>query len=390
MFDYRNAVQRSESRASRRYERLIGMLIHHDMLDLSRLEKRVIHRRVVELTKRYRRKCVAMDMVAKEMFCSYQKVRGAVYEINKQQSNFKTMESVIKIKNDAEVATIDIEGTIGLSESWQFDNPESRVATYERFKECVARIANIKNKQVRVNIRSTGGDVNDAMLIYEALRATGAHVTTCCYGYTASAATIVAQAASEGCRYIASTSLYLIHNSICSVEGNAAEIEAEIELLRQTDERIAEIYARHSGRDKQEMAALMSENGGRGRWLSPVEVVEAGLADAVEGEVARESDNREAERPKNKGVATLLNILGLGGDKGGAPESMDDINYISHDGVVVANAIQTLSSGIAFEERQSSVKPTTVKDVEDPRLGEMQYDERKRAYDSDAKSIRLR
>ena len=60
------------------------------------------------------------------------------------------------------------------------------------------------------------------------------------------------------------------------------------------------------------------------------------------------------------------------------------------EGVVVANAIQTLSSGIAFEERQSSVKPTTVKDVEDPRLGEMQCDERKRAYDSDAKSIRLR
>ena len=390
MFDYRNAVQRSASCAPRRYERLIGMLIHHDMLDLSRLEKRAIHRRVVELTRRYRGKCIAMDMVAKEMCCSYQKVCSAVYEINKQQSNFKTMESVIKIKNDAEVATIDIEGTIGLSESWQFDNPESRVATYERFKECVARIANIKNKQVRVNIRSTGGDVNDAMLIYEALRATGAHVTTCCYGYTASAATIVAQAASEGCRYIASTSLYLIHNSICSVEGNAAEIEAEIELLRQTDERIAEIYARHSGRDKQEMAMLMSENGGRGRWLSPVEVVEAGLADAVEGDVARESDNRAAERPKNKGVATLLNILGLGGDKDATPEAMDDINYISHDGVVVANATQTLSSGIAFEERQSSVKPTTVKDVEDPRLGELQCDERKRAYDSDAKSIRLR
>lgn len=390
MYDYHNRVLRPESRTSRRYDRLIGMLIHHDMLDLLRLEKRAIHRRVVELTRRYRGKCIAMDMVAKEMCCSYQKVCSAVYEINKQQSNFKTMESVIKIKNDAEVATIDIEGTIGLSESWQFDNPESRVATYERFKECVARIANIKNKHVRVNIRSTGGDVNDAMLIYEALRATGAHVTTCCYGYTASAATIVAQAASEGCRYIASTSLYLIHNSICSVEGNAEEIEAEIELLRQTDERIAEIYARHSGRDKQEMAMLMSENGGRGRWLSPVEVVEAGLADAVEGDVARESDNRAAERPKNKGVASLLNILGFGGDKDATPEAMDDINYISHDGVVVANATQTLSSGIAFEERQSSVKPTTVKDVEDPRLGELQCDERKRAYDSDAKSIRLR
>lgn len=390
MCDYRSRVSRSASRASRRYERLIGMLIHHDMLDLSRLEKRVIHRRVVELTKRYRGKCIAMGMVANEMCCSYQKVRGAVYEINKQKSNFRTMESVIKIKNDAEVATIDIEGIIGLSESWQFDNPESRVATYERFKECVARIANIKNKHVRVNIRSTGGDVNDAMLIYEALRATGAHVTTCCYGYTASAATIVAQAASEGCRYIASTSLYLIHNSLCTVEGNAEEIEAEVELLRQTDERIAEIYARHSGRDKQEMAMLMSENGGRGRWLSPAEVVEVGLADAIEGEVARSGDDKKAERPKNKGVASLLNILGIGGDRDIAPESMDDINYIPHDGVVVANATQTLSSGIAFEEKQRNVKQTAVKDVEDPSLSELPYDERKRSYDSDAKSIRMR
>lgn len=74
MYDYHNRVLRPESRTSRRYDRLIGMLIHHDMLDLSRLEKRAIHRRVVELTRRYRRKCVAMDMVAKEMCCSYQKV----------------------------------------------------------------------------------------------------------------------------------------------------------------------------------------------------------------------------------------------------------------------------------------------------------------------------
>ena len=325
-----------------------------------------------------------MALVAKEFGCSYEKVRSAVYEIEKQQSNLTTMNSTIKINNEAEVATIDIEGTIGLSESWQFDNDENRVATYERFKECVARIADLRNANIRVNIRSTGGDVNDAMLIYEALRATGAHVTTCCYGYTASAATIVAQAASEGCRLIAPTSLYLIHNSLCSVEGNAEEIQAEIELLRQTDERIAEIYARHSGRSIEEIAALMSENGGRGRWLSPAEVVNYGLADAVEDGATTETTTTEVPQGAKRGVVALLRALGIGGND--TPDVADDVNYIPHDAVDSVPDVST----VAFNEGQGGAKRTKLREMEDPDLREKPRDERQRAYDSDAKSMRIR
>ena len=325
-----------------------------------------------------------MALVAKEFGCSYEKVRSAVYEIEKQQSNLTTMNSTIKINNEAEVATIDIEGTIGLSESWQFDNDENRVATYERFKECVARIADLRNANIRVNIRSTGGDVNDAMLIYEALRATGAHVTTCCYGYTASAATIVAQAASEGCRLIAPTSLYLIHNSLCSVEGNAEELQAEIELLRQTDERIAEIYARHSGRSIGEIAALMSENGGRGRWLSPAEVVNYGLADAVEDGATTETTTTEVQQGAKRGVVALLRALGIGGND--TPDVADDVNYIPHDAVDSVPDVST----VAFNEGQGGAKRTKLREMEDPDLREKPRDERQRAYDSDAKSMRIR
>ena len=325
-----------------------------------------------------------MALVAKEFGCSYEKVRSAVYEIEKQQSNLTTMNSTIKINNEAEVATIDIEGTIGLSESWQFDNDENRVATYERFKECVARIADLRNANIRVNIRSTGGDVNDAMLIYEALRATGAHVTTCCYGYTASAATIVAQAASEGCRLIAPTSLYLIHNSLCSVEGNAEELQAEIELLRQTDERIAEIYARHSGRSIEEIAALMSENGGRGRWLSPAEVVNYGLADAVEDGATTETTTTEVSQGAKRGVVALLRALGIGGND--TPDVADDVNYIPHDAVDSVPDVST----VAFNEGQGGAKRTRLREMEDPDLREKPRDERQRAYDSDAKSMRIR
>lgn len=370
-------------RTSRRYERLIGTLLNNDLIDRSRLEKRAMHRRVSELTGRFRGRCHAMLLVANEFLCSYEKVRSAVYEIDKHKSNFSTMESTIKINNEAEITTIDIEGTIGLSESWQFDNPESRVATYERFKEHVARIADIKNAHIRVNIRSTGGDVNDAMLIYEALKATGAHITTCCYGYTASAATIVAQAASEGCRLIAPTSLYLIHNSLCSVEGNAEDLEAEVELLRQTDERIAEIYATRSGRDIGAMSALMAENGGKGRWLSPAEVITEGLADALEGNTPIETKSEGVMDRAKQGIEALLRAIGIETKNLTTPNVADDINYIPHNNSLA-------DSSIALEEKQRAVQATRVKEVEDPDLRDTPHNERMRAYDSDARTMRMR
>ena len=141
------------------------------------------------------------------------------------------MKSEIQINNTAGVCQIDIEGTIGVPEEWQFEEPDARVATYERFRDTLRRIAEIEAPEVVVNIRSTGGDVNDAPLIHDALRQLPARVTTRCYGYTASAATIIAQAASEGCRLLSANALYLIHTAICSTEGNAAEIAGKIDLF---------------------------------------------------------------------------------------------------------------------------------------------------------------
>lgn len=300
------------------------------------------------------------------------------------------MSQLIKIKNEVNLTTIDIEGTIGMEESWQFDNPDSRVATYERFRESVSQIADIQNSEIRVNIRSTGGDVNDAILIYEALRATGAKVTTCCYGYTASAATIVAQAASEGCRLIAPSSLYLIHNSICATEGNAEELQAEVEMLHQTDMRLADIYATRSGRDIEEIKALMAENGGRGKWLSPEEAIAMGLVDAVEEVVA--PTTTFTERTK-QAVVALLNHLGITAEASSVepPHPADDVN------IVVRNsqsekplASHKEMSLIALKEAQREVEASKVKSVQDPNPVDLDSDPRKLAYESDARNMRLR
>ena len=173
------------------------------------------------------------------------------------------MLSDIRINGSASEAVIDIEGVIGVPEQTQFLEPGGRVATYARFAEALAAVAAVQAPRVVVNIRSAGGDVNDALLIFDALQGLGAEVVTRCYGYVASAATVIAQAASPGCREISSNAFYLIHCSESAAEGNSRSLSAAKELLDRTDERIADIYASRSGRPVAGFAALMNENGGR-------------------------------------------------------------------------------------------------------------------------------
>ena len=287
------------------------------------------------------------------------------------------METQIKITNESSVCTIDIEGTIGLPESEQFANSAHSIATYERFRQEIDNIKSIESDEIIVNIRSTGGDVNDAMLIYEALVALDTKITTRCYGYTASAATIIAQAAREGCREIASSALYLIHQSSSAIEGNAADLGERIELLQKTDDRIASLYALRSGREKESFVVLMAQNGGRGRWLSPEEVVEAGLADTIIG--GEESANKRGILAKVKEWFSLSNKS----QSSDCPTSDINILHLPEN-----NSLST--SVIALEEGQKGVKKSETIMCEDPSLEGTPLSHNSLAYAEDICSLKYR
>lgn len=290
------------------------------------------------------------------------------------------MKSEIQIKNSAGVCRIEIEGTIGVPEEWQFDQPEARVATYEKFRDTVRRIAGIDAPQIVVDIRSTGGDVNDALLIHDALCSLDAHITTRCYGYTASAATIIAQAASPGCREISANALYLIHTAVCSTEGNAAEIAGKIDLLHQTDARIAAVYASRSGRPAAEFEALMAENNGNGRWLAPEEAVAAGLADKVVE--AAEQSAPSLVRNIARGWERLLANIGLRP----GPALPADRNVLHFDGEVQALHSR---SAVAADEARRQAAPTSTQPREDPSCGDAVRSANERAYAEDARRMRI-
>lgn len=276
---------------------------------------------------------------------------------------------------DREDATclIEIEGVIGVAEEWQFDGPDSRVATYEKFRAEVERIRAVDAARVRVDIRSTGGDVNDALMIYEALRSLDAEVTTCCYGYTASAATIVAQAASEGRRLMSANALYLIHNSICAVEGNAAELGGSVELLRKTDERLAEVYASRSGRAAAEFAALMSENNGNGRWLSPDEALAAGLVDEIVG----------AQPGRGSMAGNVVRAIGSLFRRDTPPPAAQCSVFRLEE----TFPHEEPAGGVAFDDGQRAVTATATLPTEDPSIADPCLSPNARAYAEDARRI---
>ena len=294
------------------------------------------------------------------------------------------MTAEIKITNSADnVATIDIEGIIGMPEQWQFDSQDERVATYERFRQSIKQIADLKVNHVIVNIRSTGGDVNDALLIYDALRSLDAKVTTRCYGYAASAATIIAQGASEGERELSSGSLYLIHNSVCACEGNSLDLQQKTQLLDQTDRRIAEIYAERSGRDARQFLDMMNENSGDGRWLSPQQTIDSGLADRI----IQHSDNEKTESGKVK--ATLLRIgRCVNAFLHPAAESGKSAEDIRGQYEAMRQELRQRRMSIEARNAQNAAQPTRTKETEDPPVAEFKLSDNRSAYEQDARNFR--
>lgn len=177
----------------------------------------------------------------------------------------------IKIYHDATwnnktVALVQIEGTI----------MSNNVADFVR------DIKLVPNDHIVVEIRSAGGDVDAAFTIRAALLSTHKKITTICYGYTASAATIIAQAASGGARLMSANALYMIHECTADMEDmTVEELEHETQKLRNHNNSIADIYVRNGSFNADYYRKLMAANGGRGRWLDLNEALEACLVDNI-------------------------------------------------------------------------------------------------------------
>ena len=300
-----------------------------------------------------------------------------------------------KITSSAKIISIDIDGVIGLNEEEQFGEESRAVATYERFEQALAEIGEGGADRVVINIRSMGGDLGDALLIHDAAQGLGVEVVTRCYGYVASAATVIAQAASKGCREISANGFYLVHCCESSAEGNSQSLDLTRQLLDKSDQRLAEIYAEASGRPAEEFRALMNENAGKGRWLTPEEALQMGLVDRIIPAAPITAFAGESLTslglPPLPDVArratwwsSLMERIGLHKEsKGGEPEAKVELS--------VADAVPHKKvASVVPPSMLHTAEPTRTKECEDPpfREGGSVGTANENAYELDARTFR--
>lgn len=126
-----------------------------------------------------------------------------------------------------------------------------------------------------IRVNSPGGVATEGFAIFNLLAQRKGAVTARVDGLAASAASYIIMAA--GRIEMAEASFLMIHNASVMTWGNKEDHEASRELLSKIDAMMVRIYARRTGGDPDEIAALMTAE----TWLDPEEAKARGFADAV-------------------------------------------------------------------------------------------------------------
>ncbi len=154
-------------------------------------------------------------------------------------------------------------------------------------KEFVLALARVGDGPVSVRINSPGGDTFEGMAIYNALKARTAPVTVTVDGLAASAASLIAMAATD--LRMAEASLMMIHNCWGFCVGNRNDMLEMAAVQEKIDGVMAAIYAGRSGKSTDEIAALMDAE----TWFTSTEAKAAGLANSV---IAAPTETQAASR----------------------------------------------------------------------------------------------
>ena len=147
--------------------------------------------------------------------------------------------------------------------------------------EFVKDLRAVATPKIELHINSPGGDVFDAVAIYNALRQHDATVQVIIDSLAASAASFIAMAGDT----ITATpnAMMMIHDALGLVIGNAADMREMADLLDKHSDNIASIYAARTSDDTATWRQRMSGE----VWYNAEEALKAGLVDEIQGDDGR-------------------------------------------------------------------------------------------------------
>lgn len=155
----------------------------------------------------------------------------------------------------------------------------------------------LRNKEVeniRLYISSDGGNLSEALVMYDMLKGHRAKVTGYLTGMVASAATVVACACDEV--KISKQAVYMVHRAATIIYGNANDLKKTVSVLELFDNKLVDIYAQFASIRKKDLRKkLLWELIDNEYFTDQAGVMEMGLADEVIEHVEFDFDTEEMD-----------------------------------------------------------------------------------------------
>ena len=128
------------------------------------------------------------------------------------------------------------------------------------------------DEDIRLYVNSPGGDAYAGLAIYDAMQYVKPDVQTYCIGMAMSAGAMILAGGAAGKRHVLPNSKVMIHQGSGGTRGTPADIQIAAREILSLTRRYAEVIARHSGRDVEQVMKDID----RDRFLSPEDAVEYG------------------------------------------------------------------------------------------------------------------
>jgi len=141
--------------------------------------------------------------------------------------------------------------------------------------EIIRALAGVTSKTVTVRINSPGGDVFDAMAIFNALQAHKSKVITRVESLAASAASFIALAGKEVQAY--QNAMVMIHDPWVLAAGNQYDLREIADILEKISGNMVDIYSQNSNVGKKEIRDMLKAES----WFTAKEAKEKGFIDTI-------------------------------------------------------------------------------------------------------------
>jgi len=148
--------------------------------------------------------------------------------------------------------------------------------------EFVKTLSEMRQKTITVRVNSPGGDVFDAMAIYNAIRGHGSKIVTRIESLAASSASFISLAGKEVQAY--QNAMVMIHEPWAYIAGNQYSMRETADILEKISGNMIDIYSEHTKVGKRELKDLLKAE----TWFTAKEAKEKGFVDTIlDGKAAK-------------------------------------------------------------------------------------------------------